>query len=70
MHRKLPSKFSHRASPHSAKLISHSFTSEKDKERRSAEDQARTHRHALHKVRARAQKVWLLDEFSERKQIS
>lgn len=31
MHRKLPSKFSHRASPHSAKLISHSFTSEKDR---------------------------------------
>lgn len=31
MHRKLPSKFSHRASPHSARLISHSFTSEKDR---------------------------------------
>lgn len=30
MHRKLPSKFSHRASPHSARVISHSFTSEKD----------------------------------------
>ncbi|TNN61020.1 hypothetical protein EYF80_028798 [Liparis tanakae] len=29
MHRKLPSKFSHRASPHSAGLISHSSTSER-----------------------------------------
>lgn len=28
MHRKLPSKFSHRAPPQSARLISHSFTSD------------------------------------------
>lgn len=34
MHRKLPSKFSHRASPHSAELISHSFTSKKRKKKR------------------------------------
>lgn len=41
MHRKLPSTFSHRAPPHSAKLISHSFTSEKDGT--DGRDQSHTH---------------------------
>lgn len=49
MHRKLPSKFSHRASPHSAKLISHSFTSEKSRRGSFRSVKDREHAHGCQK---------------------
>lgn len=51
-HRKLPSWFSHRASPHSARLISHSFTSEK--ERTGHEVSQRSGTYTVTKVKERS----------------